>query len=145
MNANYILDFAEQLVSEGPVVAAFNRVGKPVDFRLRADVGWQRGPWSFVSFVNYTDRYEDIRFDPTSPVESWTTIDANLSYNFGTNTTVAVLNGMRVGVSARNIFDTDPPRVENDPDGIGFNGQFFDSRNANPFGRIVTFQAIKSF
>jgi outer membrane receptor protein involved in Fe transport len=48
-----------------------------------------------------------------------------------------LLHGLTVSLSAQNLFDTDPPFV-NQSSGIGY-----DASSADPLGRFVALQLIK--
>ena len=131
----YVLDFTEKLTKTSPQVDGINRIFRPVDLRARGSLGWSRDRWSAVAFVNYVDGYPDVRFDPVRSVDSWTTLDINLSYRFIEGDR-SVPENFAVALSIQNLFDEDPPRVE--PSSPEFTPTFFDPANARPLGRFVS-------
>ncbi len=144
-NANYIIDFTKQSFPTAAVIETLNRPFDPVDLRLRGGLGWARDEWQVSVFVNYTDNYEDIRVTPAAPIESWTTVDLNIAYDLGDRTGTFLLDNTRLSLSVINLFDQDPPTVVNDADRPGFSPASFDSANANPLGRFISFSVLKSW
>ena len=82
-------------------------------------------------FVNYTDNYKDTANVPNREVDSWTTLDLNLSYSFDA-LQMPALKGSQVFLSAQNLFDKDPPFLNN------LSGVGFDPDNADLIGRRVS-------
>jgi len=70
-------------------------------------------------------------------VGDWATVDANISYSTGDEGSWPLRN-LRFTASATNLFDRDPPKVIN-----GVLG--FDSQNASPIGRMVSFEVSKAW
>src|SRR6185295_12650638 len=60
-NANYIFSFTDQLRPTSPVIAALDTPYRPLNFRIRAQLGWNRAGWSANLFVNHADDYRDTR------------------------------------------------------------------------------------
>ena len=137
---NYILDFQNQASATSPVIQGFNRVFNPVDFRARGSIAWSTDAFTASAFINHTDSYTNDRVDPSVPVDSWTTVDLNLGYSFDSRNGPKLINGTRVAVSVRNLFDQDPPFIEGSDN---FSVSFFDGTNATPLGRFVSFNVVK--
>ena len=118
-------------------------------FRFNANVGFNRGGHSFVTFLRYTDSFKDdqncgggpnfsdfVGSDPvflTCPdgldfakVASHTTVDVQYSYSFGET---GVLEGMVLTVGSINLFNNKPPFVNTDG--------AFESRTHDPRGRMA--------
>jgi outer membrane receptor protein involved in Fe transport len=72
-------------------------------------------------------------------VDSWTTVDLNVSYETRSDSLEHWLDGLRVALSVQNALDQDPPFV-NRNFGLGF-----DPTNASIFGRYVTVQVAKKW
>jgi iron complex outermembrane receptor protein len=69
-------------------------------------------------------------------VSSWTTLDANLAYNFESGW----LGGDQVYVHVNNLLDTDPPFINTTANGAGASSGAafgFNAFNASPIGRTV--------
>ena len=141
LNANYIIDFTRQAFSTAAPVQTLNRPFNPVDLRMRGGLGWTYKGWRVSSFVNYTDSYPDETADGEARVDAWTTIDLNIGYSIDTNR--SILNNTRLALSVLNLFDQDPPAVRNDADGPGFAPASYDSTNAQPLGRFISFAITK--
>ena len=118
----------------------------PADFKGRAYIGLTQEQWQARLNVNYVDDY-DNPFDLANPtVDSWTTADVVVSYEFPKSGR-GMLDGVRFGLTVQNVFDVDPPFVPLQVAG-GTSIQFpigFDPANANPFGRIIDVQVSKQW
>ena len=146
LNANYLFKLDRQITSSAPVFDAVSTVFNPVDFRLRGNASWSSNGWSVSTFVNYSNNYVDNRnIGGTGDVsiDSWVTVDLNLSYDFGENINSAILSNTKFSLSGLNILNEDPPSVADD--GLGGSIFGYDSTNASPLGRFVAFQVTKSW
>ncbi len=99
------------------------------------------GNFEITSSIQYNGSYLQRTFDdfgaeavPTD-IESFTTVDLQLSYLVPDG--VKYFNGTRVRIGANNIFDTDPPFLD---DFNGFDGLFYDLRR-----RVVYLELSKTF
>lgn len=145
LNANYIINLSTQAFATAPVIETFNRAFNPVDLRMRGGVGWTHKGWRVSSFVNYTDNYFEAIADGEAPIDAWTTVDLNIGYEFDDSADVPALKNTRLSLSVLNLFDQDPPAVLNDVDRAGFSPASFDSANAEPLGRFISFAITKRF
>ncbi len=125
---SYLLNFREQFSEPAPQVSVLSTLGRPVDLRVRGGLSWTRGGWGSSLFVNYVDEYRDTTSVPNRSIDSWTTLDLQLRYEFegliGDRSNRSV-----VSLSATNLLDEDPP-FANSSRGFGL-----DAANADPFGR----------
>ncbi len=137
LNGSYLFDFERQLISTDPLFEEVDNLGRPVDFRARGSVGWNRGRWFLTGFVNYTDGYTDNISSPERAVDSWTTVDFTIGYNTGSD--AGLLGDIRLSLTTQNLFDEAPPFV----DTVG--GVGYDASNANPLGRFLAFQLSKDW
>lgn len=140
-NGSYLFDFVDQTSAASDPVETLSTVGKPVDFRFRSNVGWRQDGYGANLYVNYVNDYESTETGVTVPVASWTTVDLNLSYDFGTGSNNALLKNTQVSLNARNLFNEDPPFVDLNL-GTGIN---FDGVNANAFGRQISVALTKAW
>jgi iron complex outermembrane receptor protein len=138
LNATYYLKANQQVTSESAVTTRLDRLFYLPSFRYRASGAWERAPWSLAASVNYTKRYVNDSVDPAEVIDSYTTVDTQVSF------APASLwgGGFRVTLSAINVLNEQPPRVNTPlfPGGVQFG---FDAANASPIGRFVTLQLSK--
>ncbi len=135
ISATWLFRFVERLT---PAAAAVDRVGllgRPSDIRVRASVGWSNPIWNVNAFVNHVADYKDDASSPPRGIAPFTTVDASLGWRLGGSRE----NGLRVLLSAENLFDVDPPFVDR------INGFGFDAANANPFGRRLALEIRRTF
>jgi len=141
--ATYVLELDQQITSTSPEVEFVDTYANPTHWRARASLGWRRSGLSSNMFVNHTDSYTDNRM-PTSLAEvgSFTTVDLRVAYDFSSQFKGGVLSGFTIAAGAQNLFDKDPPRtaVLAQVSDIGF-----DPTNANPLGRLISIELIKTW
>lgn len=131
LNVNYLLKFEEQLTPTAEVFDLAGTVYNPIDLRMRGALSWARDRFAATAFINYADGYSDDQVDPAGDLDSWTTIDLSLSYNFGER------SDRNLVLSMQNLFDEDPPFVI-DRSGINQANLGYDPENATPLGRFVS-------
>jgi outer membrane cobalamin receptor len=111
----------------------------PPRFRARGGTTWTTGAWSLTGVINYLGS-ETNTYQATLPhVASWTTVDLQVAF---VPTDSAAFRGTRAAISARNVFDRDPPYLVYDAFVPGIH---YDSLNATPLGRFVSVQLSKSW
>lgn len=141
-NANYLLNFKDVFLATLPLVEKVDTFQNPVDLRVRSSATWSRGGWNASAFVNFTDSYTNDRVDPEEGINSWTTVDAQVSYSFEERAS-RWLDGIRLSLSIQNLFDEDPPFVRAIS---GFQFSFgYDPTNAEPLGRFLAFELTKEW
>lgn len=134
---SYLLDFKRSLLATEPLLEEVDTVGRPVDFRMRANLSWLGQLWSVTGYLNYIDSYTDQRSEPNRSVSSWTTLDLTVSYDFPRDS--GLFSDMRLSLSTQNLLNEDPPFVD------AFGAQGYDSSNATGLGRFVTMQITKEW
>ncbi|MCG8506629.1 MAG: TonB-dependent receptor [Sphingomonadales bacterium] len=140
MGGTYIFSFDEAFGPTAPIAELVNTVGNPIGLTLRNSVIWDdQNGLSAAIYLNYSDSYTDNVSDPERKIESWTTVDLTLTYRTEGRLANVGLNDIRLSLSIRNLFDTDPPFVNN-PLGIGY-----DPENASPLGRFISFTITKTW
>lgn len=138
LNATHYLKFEEAITSVAPLIETVDTINNPVDWRIRASISWTTNVGLRVTgFANYVDAYVDTISDPARAVNSWTTIDAQLSYDFGDSRRTGLTDGLSIALAAINLLDEDPPFLNN---GITVG---FDPENGDPRGRFVALQIKK--
>ena len=142
LGGTYLLEQTEQLLSTDDGFDLVDTVFNPSDLKLRGSINWDyEGLVSNIS-VNYVDGYHDDRLHPVVGVNSWTTVDMNISYGTRDQLAGVWLNNTIFSLSALNIFDQDPPFVTSFFNTVNFN---YDPANANPRGRTIAFQITKQW
>jgi outer membrane receptor protein involved in Fe transport len=140
INGSYLFKFKESFSSVAPVIELVDTVNNPVDFTLRSSVTWKnKDGFSATTFINYTDSYRDDESDPDQRIDSWITFDLTLSYDTQDNFVGAGLNETTFTLSVINLFDNDPPFVNN------LLGVAYDPANSNPLGRFISFNIVKKW
>jgi iron complex outermembrane recepter protein len=147
LDASYFLTFEQQLNPASAAHDILNTLYNPVDLRLRGSASWSRLRWGSTLSVNHTAGYSTagavLRIDDATPmpvagVASWTTFDWVLSYSVADESTRSWLDGLGISLSVLNVLDKDPPYVEDQFYGFGY-----DPSNADPRGRMVSLTVSK--
>ena len=141
----YLFAFDNQALSTTPVEDVLGRVFNPPELRFRASASWSNDVFGVNIFVNYVDDLVDIRTDPATSVNSWTTVDLQVNLNLGEVFESDLFNHSRIDVSVQNLFDDQPPLVE-DAAPVGIETNFnFDPENHDILGRFISIGVTKSF
>lgn len=133
----YYIDFERRATPTAPVTSQINRPGRPPDFRFRTNVGWQDGPWTVTTFVNYVDGYQDTLATTPTRIASYTTVDVSLRFEAGRLFQRAAFDGFSATLSVENLFNERPPFFDNNPFGLKF-----DPANADALGRFIALRLV---
>jgi len=121
--------------------AGVNGTFPSIRTKVRGYLGWAGGSFSVRGFANYIGGFRNWSTSTVTPltrdangnpsgggdkVKAQTTFDLNMNYDFAGN----FLNGARLSLAARNLFNQDPPYYN------GSTGYY--SLVHNAFGRTVT-------
>jgi iron complex outermembrane recepter protein len=115
-----------------PETRLLNTQNNPINVRVRTSLSWSGGRLGSTFTVNYSNSYRDTASVPNRPVAPWTTLDAQIRYRLG-NGTGGWLDRTRLELNALNVFNRDPPFLNNALAGLGY-----DQENADPYGRVVS-------
>lgn len=137
----YLFNLKQRFTASAPQVNLLNTVGNPVDLRLRGGATWTRGGLALTGHINFTDSYRNTIVTPAQRVASWTAIDAQIAYDF--SGADSLLKGLRLALSATNLFDRDPPYVNFNWPGVTAVG--YDPQNASAVGRVISLQVTKKW
>ena len=146
VGGTYVLNRDQQVTATAAEIDTADTLYNPPSWRARGFVSWQMQGWAANLFVNHVDAYVDNR--ATTPpaqsrIDSLTTLDARLAYDFSSRFNTGFLSGFSVALSAQNLLDEDPPSVMVAlPDGSAFD-LGFDPINADPLGRLITLEFTK--
>jgi outer membrane receptor protein involved in Fe transport len=138
IDATYALDHDRKVTATSPAFGQLNEVGKPVDFRARANAALSRGAYGAFLYVNYTDGYRNPFTTPVSRIGSWTTVDLTLNFNSVKTANLGPMSNIRASFSIDNIFDRSPPQFRQNNLGLGY-----DAANANAVGRFFSLRLAK--
>lgn len=152
---SYTIGWRVSQIAGAPLVEEANRLGYPLTFQGRGQIGWERdfsiGRLSANGFVNFRNAY---KLDPgqlpvgVSPaylhVGSYTTFDLTLGLDTGHALGNWLGNGISLTFSVQNLFDADPPLVVNQA-GLAGSGIRFDPTYGSPLGRVIQIQIGKKF
>lgn len=130
--------------------SGYNTTFPSIQFKNRANVGWDMGPFSADLFWNHVGSYKnwsntsvipvttDARGNPTGggdKVKAQNIYDFHASWDFGE---VGPLSESQVYIDIQNIFDTDPPFFNGNTSGILGGAWGFNGFTSNPIGRLVS-------
>jgi iron complex outermembrane receptor protein len=138
LTGTYLFSFETAESRNAPSLERVSTQNNPIDLRLNGAAEWKRGAFTADAHVNYYDGYADTASSPQRNVQSWTTVDLRLAYTIGT-TTSGWLSGTTFALNAENMFDRDPPFLNNAV-GVGY-----DQENAELTGRILSISLRKKW
>jgi iron complex outermembrane receptor protein len=146
LNGTYILNQEQKVTDTSPELDVVDTIFNPPDWRARALLGWQWMGFAANLFVNHSDSYTDSRLVTRPQIDAYTTVDMRIGYDFSSRFSTGVLSGFTVALSAQNVLDEDPPKVTvtGTPATPSFDAGF-DPTNANPFGRFIALEFVKSW
>jgi len=140
VTATYTFHIKQSLTATGPVTDVVDTLGNPVDIRARGHAGWSSGRWGSVLTINYVDGYSNRLLGTPEQVGAWTTFDLQFSYAIPERE--GPLGGLRIALSASNVFDRDPPYAAY---AVGTTTYAYDPENASPVGRLISLQVSKTW
>ena len=136
--ANYVLKFDQAVTDTSPATNIDDTISNPLALRLRATIGWRHvgqelpGPGVDLA-VNYTGGYENPASTLLPNVSAWATLDARFAYRRQPG--AGWLSGMEFAVNMVNVFNHEPPFVD---DEFGYNVY-----NVQALGRVVSADVTK--
>jgi iron complex outermembrane recepter protein len=138
VTANYVFHFDQAVTASSPAVDIVNTASNPLALRLRGTIGWslhgQQSPGPGLDLaVNHTGGYRNPGSLLLPDVSAWTTLDARMTYRAGLG--AGWLSGAEFSINATNVFNHDPPVVD---DQFGY-----DLYNVQALGRVVSAEISK--
>jgi iron complex outermembrane recepter protein len=128
LNATYIRDLTTTFCANCNSTDLGNTYGEPLKFRARASAGWSDRAFSVNAAVNYSNAYTDTNVVPSGSISSFTTTDVNAAWRIAAS-------GTTLSFAINNIFNVNPPLTS-----LAFTGVNYDPSNADPRGRVLSFQ-----
>lgn len=132
------LDLEQEVTPGSGTQQLSGRSFSPARFRVQFAAGYDFGPWSFNTTVNYVDEASNATASGDQQVPSWTTLDLQLAWR----PTGGSLQGLAAALSVQNAFDEDPPPVDF---GAFLPGLSYDSLNHSAMGRFISLRLSKEF
>jgi iron complex outermembrane recepter protein len=136
VDLTHLIDYRQRVTPASDAVEIANTAGNPPRTQLRTEAQWDWGNWAAGTTLNFASGYSTRGSQdafgnplPQNDIAAWTTFDLHLGYSLG---------GLRVLLNITNLFDKQPPHVNDLAYGLGY-----DPANANPFGRLVSVQVRK--
>jgi iron complex outermembrane receptor protein len=128
----YFTTYDVAITPAADLVDQLNTIYNPLEFKARGNVTWRRAGFTGALFVTHLGAYDNNLVNPVETVDSKTTFDLNLSYEFQGE---GFTSGLSIGLDAVNLLDEEPPfvNIAQSPNG----GGGFDPTLNNPVGRIV--------
>jgi iron complex outermembrane recepter protein len=137
LNATYLLRYLQSNTPTTPLDNIVSTQNNPINLRARGSAAWERHGFGAAGFVNFENSYRDTVSVPSRGVSPWTTIDLQLSYQTPRDA-FGWLGNTQVALNVQNLFDVNPPFLNNTAVGIGY-----DQENADLYGRLVSFEIRK--
>jgi iron complex outermembrane receptor protein len=110
-NAAYIRNFERAITPEAPLVDIVNTINNPLQLIARAYVGATVGGLSARVYANHSGGYDNDGVDPVQEVSSHTEFDLALRYTM--DAPLSFMRGITFTLDVEDIFDNDPPYVQN--------------------------------
>jgi iron complex outermembrane recepter protein len=139
LNGTWLLGFRQAQTPDAPLTSLLNTQNEPINLRVRGTAGWQFARFGAQVAANFANGYNDIASTPPRRIDSWTTFDVQLRFDIPDDAS-QWLQGTRIELNANNVFNKDPPFLNNQIVAIGY-----DQENANPYGRVLSLELRKSW
>lgn len=127
-------NYETQVISRSPVIDFVGALERVPRLRLTGEFSWSRGGLTAGGRVNHTSSGDDVSFTPARRIDSWTTLDLNLSYDF----TSGVLAGTTLYLNVNNLLDQAPPLINRNYPRLPY-----DPANASLLGRQASIQLVR--
>lgn len=139
LDGTWLFRFTQQEEAAAVPQQLLGTQNNPINLKMRGSVSWQQRRWGGTLGVNFQNRYLDTVSVPNRPISSYTTFDTQLRYELGTSGNSYLAN-TRLELNAINVFNKSPPFLNNAVAQLGY-----DQENADPLGRLVSFQVRKTW
>jgi iron complex outermembrane receptor protein len=133
LNATYIKELETTFCSVCVSTNLVDTYGQPLKLRLRAGAGWSNTSISTNAAVNYANAYSDTNLIPPGRIAAFVTADLNATWRIRAS-------GTSLSINMLNAFNSNPPLT-----GPALNKVLYDPNNADPRGRVLSFQLRQSW
>lgn len=134
VSATYLIDTTFKFTSASPSNDLVDTLGNPPDFRSRANLALSGGGATVALYYNYVDSYKNTASTVQNTISSHSTFDLTFSISMDKNLNIRDDSPIRLNFNVLNLFDNDPPFVDND---YGYDGA-----NTEPLGRFIAVEAV---
>lgn len=134
LNVTHLREILTALARDTATFDQVDTYNQPLDWRGRFMATWARGGFGTTVAVSYADDYINSSLAVDVPISSWTTVDLDLSYDFGRQPRAPWLDGTRLSLGVTNLFDREPPRAQS---GLPLFPTGYDVFNADATGRYI--------
>ncbi|MFC4308120.1 TonB-dependent receptor plug domain-containing protein [Steroidobacter flavus] len=115
LRSQYILTLESQTTPGVPATSRLGTIYNPTDLTLTSTFGWRRGPLSLGSVVYHSAGFKDVRSgQQNARIGSYTTASIAVGWNFDRAHSSAWLADSSIALVVSNVFDREPPRVEDE-------------------------------
>jgi iron complex outermembrane receptor protein len=133
LNATYIKELETTFCSLCVSTNLVDTYGQPLKLRLRASAGWSNTSISANAAINYANAYSDTNLVPPGRIAAFVTADLNATWRIRAS-------GTSLSINILNAFNSNPPLT-----GPALNKVVYDPNNADPRGRVLSFQARQAW
>jgi len=137
LNGTYLFRYSQSNTPSSPLDNIVSTQNNPINLKARGSAAWTRRGFGAAAFVNFENRYRDTLSVPNKGVSPWTTIDLQLSYQTPGDA-LGWLGNTQFSLNVQNLFNVNPPFLNNNAAGIGY-----DQENADLYGRMASFEIRK--
>ena len=143
LNGSYLTKYEYAIAPSAPMQDSLDLIYNPLRLKLRGGLGWNLGGFAANATVNYIGDYINNLSPVVPDVDSFTSLDLYLGYNFADRFSGTWLEDLTVALDVTNAFDEEPPFVDIAQSGNGGGG--FDPTLVNPMGRVIGFSVSARF
>ena len=143
LSGSYVTDYDFALTPSAPPRDLLDTIYNPLRLKLRGSVNWRIGGVNAVATVNHIGAYTNNLVPTAQEVDSFTSLDLYLGYDFAERFTGSWLEKLTLALDVTNVFDKDPPFVDVAQSANGGGG--FDPTLVSPFGRTVGLSVAAKF
>jgi iron complex outermembrane receptor protein len=142
-DATYFINYENQISPVASDVSIEGTVFNPPKWRARGGVSARFGKLAANLYANHIPGYDNNLTLPVGSIDSWTTLDASVAYEFSGDE-VALLRKAVISIGAQNLLDEAPPRVSGSG-AITLLPVGYDAANANALQRFLSVELKKTF
>ncbi len=127
----YLTKYEAAITPTAPKIDLLNTIFNPLTLKMRASVGWEKGPINAQITMHRVGSYDNNAITPVQEVEAYSPVDLYVAWDLGEH----LGTNLTLGLDASDIFDSGPPYVNLAPSVNGSGG--YDATAASPMGRKV--------
>ena len=139
LTGTYLFHFTQFATPGSPPAQLLSTQNNPINLKAVGTINWQQQHFGATLGVNFQNHYTDTASSPERNIRAFTTLDAQIRYEFGPYMD-SWLRNVRIDLNAINVFNVSPPFLNNAVARLGY-----DQENADPLGRLLSLQIHKSW